>query len=778
MDLTNSCEDLVNFLKRLHDSWLYKFSGEYPHNRQDMSIKPSILRDLFTLLHQKETNAKSKFGELDKMKKSQLWHINLRHFSLSLVQALTDEGVMRPDEFMEPITVQVWLATNIISHLKPLAELAKHLSDEEVQLNDNPMIYFIVSLPSVLDITLKQVVFLSLMRLKDTINTLKANVQKEIKKMDKFNKDAIDERGAEEGGSHLLKISGVVGVDKLCVSLQLPLDLQKSIGTQTESLTADVTSRLSHSSTSNHEEAANRTSIYSVDADMHCDDNHSILTSSLSSDGGELDRDSISLSSSQMNVFDKTDMTIEQLQLNKPDFLNESFLLSFGQNMAVSAKHSAVARKHSVPPVKQRMLSVVDMLSSVSATNNVITNGQVLENDDVLTHVLRIHVTNIIAFPEIVGEKLKVKGAVTKLSFAEEPIKVKEFVDHWNAPRKFAKYLKNFPTSDPRDEPVIKFVTEIGNHVEEEYSEYSPPPSLSVDAHVKGLCGAIYAAHIKDIKGVVKDDVTASPTTIPISLTLQNLNINLAELPGSPDTDTLIGIESLQLVRTPDYKLSILDSGHTQLPTDQLMQMEFRERVLSDDLRDEDTPLPQTEDLPNSFQNTSVVSSQSDFTEIDALPEYTQAVLEELTDIKQKYEITSAHNHSMQMELDEFRTKMSSNKEVFTKTFSDVQSLANKNSNISNQLSTIEDRNRELENEIADLKISKKSVENLLKSKVDNIEESTNKSNLYQTEISKLKDTISGLRLNKESLMEILERNSEEICILTLRNHELESPTD
>ena len=774
MDLTNSCEDLVNFLKRLHNSWLYKYSGEYPHNRQDMSINPSILRDLFTLLHRKETNVKSKFGELEKMKKSQLWHINLKHFSLSLVHSLTDEGVMRPDEFMEPITVQVWLATNIISHLKPLAELAKHLSDEEAQLNDNPMIYFIVSLPSVIDISLKQVVFLSLMRLKDTINTLKANVQKEIRKIDKFNRDGLDERGAEEGSSPLLKISGVVGVDKLCVSLQLPLDLQKSIGTQTESFTPDLISRLSHSSTSNQEEATNRTSHYSVDEDMHCEDNHSIFTSSLSSEGGELDRDSINLSSSQMNVFDRTAMTIDQLQLKKPDFLDESFLLSFGQNIAV--KQSTTACKHPATPVKQRLLSVVDMLSTVNDTTDVITNGQVLENDDVLTHVLRIYVTNIIAFPEIVGEKLKVKGGVTKLSFAEEPIKVKEFVDHWNAPRKFAKYLKNFPTSDPRDEPVIKFVTELGNHVEEEYFEYSPPPSLSVDAHVKGLSGAIYAAHIKAIKDVVKDDVNTSPTTIPISLNLQNLNINLAELPGSPDTDTLIGIENLQLVRTPDYKLSIIDSRHTQLPTNQGMPMQFRECVLSDDLKDEDTPLPQTEYLPNSFHDTSIVSSQSDFTEIDALPEYTQAVLEELTDIKQKYEITSAHNHSMQMELEEFRTKMSSNKEVFTKTFSDVQSLANKNANLSKQLITVEDKNRELENEITDLKISKKSVENMLKSKVGNIEESKNKSNMYQIEISKLKDTICGLQLNKESLMEILERNSEEIRLLTLKNHYLESP--
>ena len=777
MDLTNSCEDLVNFLKRLHNSWLYKYSGEYPHNRQDMTIKPSILRDLFTLMHQKETNAKSKFGELEKMKKSQLWHINLRHFSLSLVQSLTEEGVMRPDEFMEPITVQVWLATNIISHLKPLAELAKHLSDEETRLNDNPMIYFIVSLPSVLDISLKQVVFLSLMRLKDTINTLKANVQKEIKKMDKFSRGGVDERGAEEGEAPLLKISGVVGVDKLCVSLQLPLDLHKSTSTQTESFISDVTARISHSSTSNNEETAVRTSLYSVDEDMRCDDNHSIFTSSLSSDGGELDRDSISLSSSQMNVFERTDMTIDQLQLKKPDFLNESFLLSFGQNIAVSAKHSAPAFKHSAPPVK-RVLSVVDLLSTVNTTNDVITNGQVLENDDVLTHVLRIHVTNIVAFPEIVGEMVKVKGGVTKLSFAEEPIKVKEFVDHWNAPRKYAKYLKNFPTSDPRDEPVIKFVTEIGSHVEEEYSEYSPPPSLSVDAHVRELSGAIYAAHIKNIKGVVKDDVTASPTTIPISLNIQNLNINLAELPGSPDTDTLIGIESLQLIRTPDYKLSIIDSTHTQLPTTQGIQMQFRDSVLSDDLRDEDTPLPQAEDLPNSFHDTSIVSSQSDFTEIDALPEYTQAVLEELKDIKQKYEITSALNHNMQMELEESRVKMSSNKEVFTKTFSDVQSLANKNANLSKQLGTVEDRNRDLENEIADLKISKKSVENLLKSKVENIEESKNKSNVYLTEISKLKDTITGLRLNKESLMEILERNSEEIRLLTLKNHDLESPDD
>ena len=206
--------------------------------------------------------------------------------------------------------------------------------------------------------------------------------------------------------------------------------------------------------------------------------------------------------------------------------------------------------------------------------------------------------------------------------------------------------------------------------------------------------------------------------------------------------------------------------------------MQFRDSVLSDDLRDEDTPLPQAEDLPNSFHDTSIVSSQSDFTEIDALPEYTQAVLEELKDIKQKYEITSALNHNMQMELEESRVKMSSNKEVFTKTFSDVQSLANKNANLSKQLGTVEDRNRDLENEIADLKISKKSVENLLKSKVENIEESKNKSNVYLTEISKLKDTITGLRLNKESLMEILERNSEEIRLLTLKNHDLESPDD
>ena len=69
-------------------------------------------------------------------------------------------------------------------------------------------------------------------------------------------------------------------------------------------------------------------------------------------------------------------------------------------------------------------------------------------------------------------------------------------------------------------------------------------------------------------------------------------------------------------------------------------------------------------------------------------------------------------------------------------------------------------------------------MENLLKSKVENIEESKNKSNVYLTEISKLKDTITGLRLNKESLMEILERNSEEIRLLTLKNHDLESPDD
>ncbi|KAI6651499.1 hypothetical protein LOD99_5107 [Oopsacas minuta] len=778
-ELINSCDDLVKFLKRLQSTWFFKCSSEYPHSKEDLSIKPSILRDLYTLLNQKESNVKSKFGELEKMRKSQLWQIDLRHFSLSLVQSLTEEGVMRPDEFMEPITIQVWLATNIISHLKQLAELAKHLSDQESQLNDNPMIYFIVSLPDVVDVVLKQVVFLSIMRLKDTIDALKTDVQSEIRKMDRFNKDEINERGAEESTSPLLKISGIVGVDKVCVSLQLPIDLQKSVGTQTEVHIPDPAFRLSHSSLSNHEDIgpmSSRSGLHSVDEDLQ--DDQSALTSSISSEGSDvhIDRDRISMTSSQMNVFETDAVTIDQLQLLKPDFHNQSFFASFSQKIGVSIEHHnmSVIRQ----AIKPRLMSAVDVLTSVNeGENDVISNGQVLEKYDVLTHIFRVHLNNIFIIAEVVGEKLKVKGAITKLSFAEEPIKVEEFVDHCNAPRKYAKYLKNFPPYEARDEPVIKFIAELGNHVEEKYSKYSPPPSLSVDARVKGLCGTIYAAHLKDIKGVIKDDVKASSTTIPISLTLQDLNITLAELPDSSDSDILIGIEAMQLIRSPDYKLSIIESKQIQLLPEDGMQIQFRENILSDELRDEDTPLPQVEDPPSSFLSTSVVSSQSrsDFTEIEDLPEYTQSVLQELTNIKQKYEITLALNHNMKMELEDFRTNTSGNKEVFNKTLSDVQNLATKNSTLMKELSILEDRNRDLENEIADLNISKKSVESLLKSKVDNIEDSRKKSNSHQKELSNLKDTISSLQLNKQSLMEILERNSEEIRDLALRNHELES---
>ena len=697
---------------------------------------------------------------------------------------------MRPDEFMEPITINAWIATNIISHLKPLAELAKHLSDQQSEaLNDNPLIYYMVSLPSVVDVNLRQVVFLSLMRLKDTITALKGDVLSEVRKMDR-----VPEGAAEEDPSPLLKISGVVGVDRICVSLPLPLDLHKSVGTQCDTEIPDPavsemyrTRMNSHSSLYNHEEPQGalgrpRSVLHSLDEDSHSEDNQSALTSSLSSEGSDvMHSDLISLTSSQMNVYDRDAVTMDQLYFAEPDFHQQSFFSSFSQQIGAITEqlgrrgHSQVSQ-----PLKQKILSVVDLLSAVTVGNSgdIIKEGRVLLRDDVLTYVFRVYVKNVLLFPEIVGEKLRIKGAITKLSFAEEPIEVTEYIDHCNAPRKHAKHVKNFQSADPRDSPIIKFIAELGNHVEEKYSMYSPAPSLSVDARVSGLSGAIYSAHIKDIKEVIKDDVTPSPTTVPISLTLQDLNITLAELPGSPDTDIIIGIETLQLVREPDYKLNIIEPKQLQSPQEHVLRIQLRERVFSEELRDDETPLPQDEDTAANTLDNSIVSSQSDFTEIDALPEYTQALLEELTETKQKYEITLATNHSLNMELEDFRSKICSTKEVFTKTFSDVQNLATKNSSLIKQVCSLEDRNRDLENDITDIKIAKRSVETLLKSKVNNLEDAKRSTSSFQNEIGSLKDKIDSLLLNKQSLMEILERNSEEIRLLTLRNDELESTPD
>ena len=788
----HSCKDLVRFLQRLQSSWLLRSHSEYPHTADDLPLKPTILRDLLALLDQKESKDKSSYGDVEKMKKTQLWQVELRHFSISMVSSLTEEGVMRPDEFMEPISINAWIATNIISHLKPLAELAKHLSDQQPELlNDNPLIYYMVSLPGVVDVNLRQVVFLSLMRLKDTITALKEDVLSEVRKMDKFNKEGDtegDTEGAEEDTSPLLKISGVVGVDRVCVSLQLPLELHKSVGTQcdmeiSESAMAEMYRAIasSHSSLHSHEETQGapgrpRSVLPSLDEDLHCEDSQSAFTSSLSSDGSDvMHSDLISLTSSQMNVYDGDAVTMDQLDFAEPDFHQKSFFSSFSHQIGgITGRrgHSQVAQ-----PIKQKILSVVDLLSSVTVGNgsDIIQEGRVLRRDDVLTYVFRVYINNILLFPEIVGERLRIKGAITKLSFREEPIEVTEYVDHCNAPRKYAKHLKYFQSTDTRDSPIIKFLAELGNHVEQRYSGYSPPPSLSVDARVIGLSGTIYAAHIKDIKGIIKDNVTPSPTTVPVSVSLQDLNITLAELPGSPDSNIIIGIEALQLVRSPDYTLSIVEPKPPHPPREHALPIRLRERVFSDDLRDEDTPMPQDECASVTMLSNSIVSSQSDFTEIDALPEYTQALQEELTEMKQKYEITLAINHSMNMELEDFRSNMCSNKEVFNKTFSDVQCLATKNSTLIKQVYSLEDKNKDLENKIADLKISKRSVESLLLSKVNNLEDNKKSTISYQTEIGNLKDNIKSLNINKQSLMEILERNSEEIRSLTLRNNELES---
>ena len=719
------------------------------------------------------------------MKKTQLWHLELRHFALSLVSSLTEVGVMRPDEFMEPITINAWIATNIIYHLKPLAELAKHLSDQQSEVvNDNPLLYFMVSLPSVVDVNLRQIVFLSLMRLKDTITDLKGYVLNEVRKMDKFNKEGATEGETAEDTSPLLRVSGVVCIDRVCVSLQLPLDLHKSVGVQcdTESLSEIHRTRLStHSSIQNEETQGipgrPRSFLPSLDEDFHYEDNQSAFTSSLSSEESDImhpDRISL-ISSSQMNVYDRDAVTMDQLYSAEPDFHQQSFFSSFSQQ--IGANPSKRAHSQAAQPLKQKILSVVDLLSSVTVGNgsDIIQEGRVLKRDDILTYVFRAYISNILMFPEVVGERLKIKGAITKLSFGEEPIEVTEYLEHCNAPRKYAKHLKNFQSADPRDSPIIKFIAELGSHVEERYARFSPAPSLSVDARVSGLTGTIYAAHIKDIKDVIKDNVTPSPTTIPISVSLQDLSITLAELPGSADSDITIGIETLQLVRSPDYKLNISEANHSRHHQAVMMPIQLRERVLSDDLRDDITPLPQDDSTSANALSNSIVSSQSDFTEIDALPEYTQALLDELQETKQNYEVTLAINHSMNRELEDFRSKICSNKEVFNKTFSDVQSLATKNSTLIKQVCSLEDRNRDLDNELADIKVSKRSVETLLKSKVNNLEDNKKNSSCYQVEIGNLKDKIASLDLNKQSLMEILERNSEEIRNLTMRNHELES---
>ena len=776
-DLIDSCEGIVKFLRRIHSDWLLKSQNEYPHDTDDLPVRPTILRNLLTLLHLKESKQKGNFGDLEKMRKTQLWHIDFRHFLISLVSSLTEEGVMRPDEIMEPLSLEIWIATNIISNLKPLAELGKHLSDLDLDaINDNPLIYYLVSIPNILDINLKRVVFLSLMRLKDTINALKDNVLSEVRKLDRSNKES-PERGVEEGSS-LLKISGIVSFEKLCVSVPLPLELQKSVGTQCDLDVSDspplteLYRKVSHSSVSTRSSGEfsgtrSRSGLESLDEEFANDDNQSTFTSSLSSDGSSVNADQISITSSQMNVFDSDAVMMEQLHYVSPDFHHQSFFASFSHKLT---DNTTGKRGHKQQPVKQKILSVVDLLALVDE-KDVLTNGRVLNNKDILTYVLRLYMNKLTLIPEIIGEKVKIKGILNHLSFAEEPVQVNEFIDQHNNPRRHAKHLKNFPLNPGAYSPVIKFVAELGNHVKEEYSNYCPPPTLSVDARVQGLSGAIYAAHLKALKEIVKDEVLPSPTTIPISIALQDLKITLAELPNSPDNDVNIGIESLHIVRAPDYKLSLNAPRMTQL-LENTMDIQLRERVMSDELRDEDTPRPQEQDSATSFSEKSV-SSQSDFTEIEALPEYSQALLDELRETKESYEITLALNHSMKRELEDFKTKVSSNKEVFNKTFNDVQNLATNNSTLLKQVNSLEDRTRDYENELSEIKIAKRSVETLLKSKVDELEENKRNTHVYQTEIVNLRDKIDSLKLNKNSLMEILERNSEEIRELTLRNSEL-----